>query len=415
MNGKQGTRRPRAGSVRMSALLLVVALVAAACGGTTSTSTTEAAAPATTEATAETTAPADTTTPADAPSTTEASAEAVPVTVAMTPFYDYMFFAVADEFGWDEELGVDLQFEWFAQSGPSIQALARGDVDTVNTCVVCNYPFYESVPELRNFLTVNQFKGFSIIGRVDSSRTYEDFLEELGDPVAAQEATISQFAGATFPMYEANYTSLLSATLEQAGLTTDDVDVVNFAEDDLAAVAYLGGTGDFYLGGLPSQVNILQEHGDEFQIVAGAEVLGPAGLWYSQVASSEAWLEENPDVALALMAMAYRYNRYVNEAPEEVLPIVAETIGANGGAATSVEELQLIFDQFLEFRSYQDEAETTYDSESDLYWRHSAEYYVEQSTDLPEGADYELQNPLEEWFDMFMANTELLEWVDADL
>ena len=84
------------------------------------------------------------------------AAELTPVRVGMTPFFDYQFFSVAKEFGWDKELGLDLRFEWLTQSGPSIQALANGSLDTVNTCVVCNYPFYESVPEMKNFLTVNQ-------------------------------------------------------------------------------------------------------------------------------------------------------------------------------------------------------------------------------------------------------------------
>lgn len=341
--------------------------------------------------------------------------EPVTVTVGMTPFYDYQFYAVAKELGWDEELGLELEFEWFSQSGPSIEALARGDIDTVNTCVVCNYPFYESVPELRNFLTVNQFKGFSVIGRTGDSRTYDDFLDELGDPEEAQQATIEQLVDSTVPMYEANYRSLLSATLDQADLTTDVVDIVNFAEDDRAAVAFLGGEGDFYLGGLPSQVNILLEHGDDYHIVGGAEVLGPAGLWYSQVASSDEWLEENRDAALRIMAMSYRYNRYIAEQPEDVLPIVGETIEEQGGPETTPEELELIFDDFLEFRSYQDEAETTYNPDSDLYWRESAEFYVEESDELPEDADYETQNPLEPWFERFLEEDALLEWVDAPL
>ncbi len=34
----------------------------------------------------------------------------------------------------------------------AIQALANGSLDTVNTCVcVCNFPFYESVPEMEEF------------------------------------------------------------------------------------------------------------------------------------------------------------------------------------------------------------------------------------------------------------------------
>ena len=83
-------------------------------------------------------------------------------------------------------MGLDLQFEWLTQSGPSIQALANGSLDTVNTCVVCNYPFYESVPEMQNFLTVNQFKGFVVIGRVGQSKSYDELLAELGDAAKAK-------------------------------------------------------------------------------------------------------------------------------------------------------------------------------------------------------------------------------------
>ena len=106
--------------------------------------------------------------------------EAAVVRVGMTPFFDYQFFSVAKEYGWDKQLGLDLQFQWLTQSGPSIQALTNGSLDTVNTCVVCNFPFYEFVPEMQNFLTVNQFKGFVVIGRVGQSKSYDELRAELG-------------------------------------------------------------------------------------------------------------------------------------------------------------------------------------------------------------------------------------------
>ncbi|KAB2904011.1 MAG: ABC transporter substrate-binding protein [Anaerolineae bacterium] len=341
--------------------------------------------------------------------------DTVTVRVAMTPFFDYQFFSVADEFGWDEELGIDLEFTWLTQSGPSVQALASGSVDTVNTCVVCNFPFYESVPELRNFLTVNQFKGFVVIGRVGQAKTYQEFLDELGDPVAATTATIEQFEGATWPMYSANYEPLLRATLDQGGLTIDDVEIINFPDDEKAALAMIGGTGDFYIGGLPSEINLLSNHPDEFVLIGGAEILGPAGLWYSQVASNEEWLADNEDAALKIMAMSYRYNRYIQEARDQVLPIVVEAMNAHSGVGTTEEELNFIFDTFLDFRTYQQDQETTYNPDSPLYWEQSAKYYVEQSQDLPDDADYLINNPLNEWFDKFLEREDLLEWVDAPL
>ncbi|HMN84414.1 MAG TPA: hypothetical protein PKA74_00260 [Bauldia sp.] len=337
------------------------------------------------------------------------------VRVGMTPFFDYQFFSVAKEYGWDKELGLDLQFEWLTQSGPSIQALANGSLDTVNTCVVCNFPFYESVPEMENFLTVNQFKGFVVIGRVGQSKTYAEFLAELGDPEKAKLATIEQMKGKTFPIYLANYQPLLTAVFEQAGLSLDDIKTVNFADDEKAALAFISGEGEFYMGGLPSEINLLMNHADQFQLIGGAEILGPAGLWYSNVASTADWLAKNEKTALKLMAMSYRYNRYVQEKIDQIMPIVVKAMNDHSGVATDVDSLKFIFDKFLEFRTYQQDAETTYDPASPLFWENSAKYYVAKSTELPKGADYAAKNPLNAWYEKFVADKELLAWVDAPL
>ena len=73
-----------------------------------------------------------------------------------------------------------------------MQALANGSIDMAGSCIVCNYPFYESIPELRNFNTVNQFKGFVVIGRQGESKSYDEFLDELGDPAEAQKQQLNR-------------------------------------------------------------------------------------------------------------------------------------------------------------------------------------------------------------------------------
>lgn len=395
---------------RLLALAVVSSLLLAACSGAAS-SPQPSATPA---ASAAQPSAAPSAAPAASAASPSAPAQIVPVRVGMTPFFDYQFFSVAKELGWDKALGLDLQFTWFTQSGPSTQALANGSIDTVNTCVVCNFPFYASVPELTDFLTTDQFKGFVIIGRVGSSKTYTDLLKQLGDPKAAQKAALEQVRGKTFPMYSANYETLLKAALGQAAMSITDVKITNFADDSKAALAFVGGTGDFYMGGLPSETSILQGHGTEFQVVGGAELLGPAGLWYSQVASSAAWLTSNEDAALKIMAMSYRFNRYVNEKPATVMPLVAKAM-TDHGVASTVTDLGFTFNTFLTFRSYQDDAKTAYAPASPLYWGQSADYYVKQSTDLPANADYKRQNPLDSWFTKFMARSDLLTWVDAPL
>ncbi len=268
---------------------------------------------------------------------------------------------------------------------------------------------------MQNFLNVNQFKGFVVLGRQGESKSYEEFLDELGDPEAAKVATIKQLEGKTFPIYLANYEPLLTAVLEQADLTLDDVTTINFPDDEKAALAMIGGEGDFYMGGLPSEINLLMNHPDEFKLIGGAEILGPAGLWYSNIASTEEWLASNEEAALRIMALSYLFNRYVQEMPEKVLPIVVEAMNAHSGVATDPDELKFIFDTFLDFRTYQQDAETAFNPESPLYWEDSASYYVERSQDLPEDADYLRQNPLNEWFEKFLAREDLLYWVDKPL
>lgn len=395
------------------ALLTLIALAACAPTATSipPTSLPPTSAPAT-SAPAPTSAPPPTAVP---PTSAPTAAPPTVVRVGMTPFFDYQFFAVAKQFGWDKELGLDLQFTWFTQSGPSTQALAQGSIDTVNTCVVCNFPFYESVPQLTDFLTVNQFKGFVVVGRKGKSKTYQDFLKDLGDANKAKVATIQQFKGKTWPEYRVNYEPLLKAVLDQGGLKLEDINIVNFADDEKAAIAMIGGTGDFYMGGLPSEINLLLRHPDDFVLIGGAEILGPAGLWYSQVASSKDWLDKNPEAALKIMAMSYRFNRYVNEQPDKVLPIVRDSMNSHSGAGISLDELKFIFDTFLQFRTYQQEKTEAYDPSSPLYWGLSAGYYVKQSKDLPADADYKRNNPLEEWFNKLLARKDLTDWIDKPL
>lgn len=397
-----------------SMFLLVISMLLVACqpAAPTAEPVKEEAPVAATEAPKEE-APA-----AEEPTVAPAAAEEkepITVRVGRTPFFDYQFFEVAQAYGWDEELGIKFEDTWLTQSGPAMEAITNGSIDVAGSCTVCNYPFYESIPDLRNFMTVNQFKGFVVIGRQGESKAYSEFLTELGDPVAAQKAAIQQLKGKTFAIYEANYLPLLTAVLEQGDLTIDDITTINFADDEKAALATIGGEGDFYIGGLPSETNLLQNHSDQFKLIGGSEILGPAGLWYSNITANEAWLAENEEAALKLMAMAYRFNRYVQEDIDKVLPLVVEAMNAHSGVATTVDDLKFTFDNFLEFRTYQQDAETCYNPESDLYWEDSAAYYVDRSAELPDDADYKMQNPLNEWFDKFMARTDLLQWVDAPL
>ena len=57
------------------------------------------------------------------------------------------------------------------------------------------------------------------------------------------------------------------------GIGIDEVQLLNFADDQKAATAFLSGTGDFYIGSLPQERRLLSME-DRFVNAGGSEVLG---------------------------------------------------------------------------------------------------------------------------------------------
>lgn len=347
------------------------------------------------------------------------ASEPVTVRVAHTPFFDHQWVVLAEEFGWDQEHGINFELRDFAQVAPSVQAMVNGSIDIVEGCIVCNFPFRESVPELTVFLTEDQFKGFLFIGREGGDLTpYDELLEEHGDAEAAKSAALEQFEGRTFAYHRGVYDPLVSSALSQVGLSLEDIEILNFADDEKAALAFIRGEGDVYTGSLPQESRMLLEMPDQFINLGGAELLGPAGLWYSNMSASSDWIDENRATVYKMLAMSYRYNRIRQEQASCVLPAVTETINRMSGSNQTVEQVEQTFDEFLQHRTYQEEREETYNADSPLYWKNSASYYVEQSVkngEYPSDGDYESVNRQEEIFTEFLEQDELLQWVDAPI
>jgi ABC-type nitrate/sulfonate/bicarbonate transport system substrate-binding protein len=338
--------------------------------------------------------------PAGAPSETEAEGEPVPIRVSVAPYFDYQMVTAAEDFGWDDELGVDLQITYMQDNAGQVAALTNDSLDVSALCLVCNFQFYGSQPELRTFMTTNQFKGFAVIGRKGQVKTYAEFLEELGDPEEAKQATLAQFKDSTWSVNLGPFETLISAMLSQADMTLDDIEVIGFSDDQKAALAFINGEGDFYTGSLPQETRLLLDFPDEFVNVGGDEIIGPAGLWFSNFAALDPWLQENEDAALKFMAMNYRFNRMMNECPSQAATILAEAVNAQTGSDFTSENAQFITQEFERYRSPQEELAETNNPDAPVYWGNSAKFYMDEqirTEALPEGSTYQEFNPLDEW------------------
>ena len=338
------------------------------------------------------------------------------VRVSVAPYFDYQMVGAADKFGWDKELNIDLQITYMSNDAAQVAALTNGSLDVSAICLVCAFQFYPSQPELRTFMTTNQFKGFAVIGRVGKTKTYAEFLEELGDPEQAKIATIEQMEGSTWPVYGGTFNTLIGGMLEQAGLSLDDINVINMADDQKAALAFIQGTGDYYTGSLPQETRMLVDFPDQFVNVGSYEIIGPAGLWYSNFAALQPWLDENEEAALKLMAMNYRFNRMMRECPEKAAAHLAEAVNSQTGSAFTPEEAQFTTSAFEQYRLPEEEKAETNNPESDVYWGKAAIYYMDakiESGEVPADSTYQDFNPLDEWMDKLMARQDLMDWINS--
>lgn len=340
------------------------------------------------------------------------------VRIATLPYFDYTGFVAAHELGLDREMGLDFEFISFPLEGSAVQAMMRGAVDIAQGAIGSFTPIVPQAPELRVFLSNVQFKGFVFIGREGQMKTYEELLEEYkGDFEKAQHECLMQFKGKTILLVKSSFEGMLKAALEQVGLTLEDVTVLDFQNDAQAAVAFLRGVGDLYTGSLPQEVRLLSEPG--YISVAGNEALGAAGLWYSNSAVTEDYLNNNRETLLKVTAVYYRFIRYLFEKPEQTLGAMVSYLNKHAATSMTVDEAANLRDSFEDFASIEGSLSGVYDPDSPLYWKKAAEYLVQQNESLgkiPVGkVDPEEFIVQEDLFYELLNNKELLAWIQSPI
>lgn len=335
------------------------------------------------------------------------------VKIGVSPYLEYLPWLVADELGLAEEQGLDVEFTTFPGPTEAATAMRRGEVDMIPTCHQCNVSLYKELPELRDWMITNQYKGFIVVGR-NGAVTYEDEIAGGASPAEAKKAVLESLKGKTFALKSVTYKPLVEAALKQVGGSADDVEIIDFADDSKAALAFTRGEGDFFMGSLPQEVKLLSQ--PDHVNVGGHEVLGPAGLWYSTMASMEPWLNESEERVNKLLAVWYRTMRYMAEQPEKALPILRDQLNEKAAADFTTEDLELMTTELDWFMTLEEAEQNAFNPDSELFWERSADFYNAASEDdLPD--DFELETYVldSEVFARFLEQSELVDWVEEPL
>ena len=304
---------------------------------------------------------------------TTAAQEIYKVRVGAAPYAMYFIWAAAHGLGLDAKFGVDLEVNNFASPTQGTEAMVRGDLDLTSSGITDHLSVIKGAPEVKFFSTLGFFQGYFFVGRVGEIKPWVELKEEMGGDLAkAKEFRLNEFKGKTFCVI-ALKKDLVLDTVGQIGLTEKDITIKIFADDQKAATAFLSGEGDFYTGSLPQQTNLVKMT-DKFVDAGGGEILGPAGLWYDTMASTDKFMKDNHEAALRTLATLYASINFFDKDPQAFAEVAAAKLSEATGSPFTVDEYIEFQTKYDDFLSIEQANEGFYNKDSDFYWKLPAEY-----------------------------------------
>lgn len=289
----------------------------------------------------------------DSGSKADGTQELKTVRFGLLPYQDWMPWMLADELGYFEEAGIDLEVITFTDDITCAEALQSGDIDIACGNSGSGPLAFSKFPDLRIVGCTCGFLGYAIMVRPDdvaenggSVKTYDDFYaEEIenGTPEEAVQNAVKsaceQLEGKTIVMDRGTSSNLpLNAALKAADLTTEDLEFMDITDVE-GALAFLDGTGDFELGGYP-QVTSLTEQGC-YKLVSGAELGGEAVCLSVEMATAD-YIEENMDTIVAMREVWYKTIENIYSEDTSYMEKLAEITGEYTGTEISLEDMQNI-------------------------------------------------------------------------
>ncbi len=362
---------------RILTILLIIMLFTAACQTATPT---PPQAPATEAPAQPPQQPAATEAPAQPPS----APEMVTIRFGNLPYLDYGPWIVAEKMGYLEEQGIKLETTMFEVEQPLIEAMLGGSIDAG---AGADSPFIMLAPKSKDKLMMvsvhSLFTGYSIMGRPDQVKTYDDFIKEGKSHEEALAEACMQLKGKTIILPGgASFYPVLNTALGYAKLTQADVQVIDMDPVEGAA-AFLQGTADFYSDGLPQRFRLEKE--GMVNVVTGVQ-LGGGAMDTAGLYVTKAFFEQQPEVVYGLLKAWYKAVDYIKAEPDKAIPMMIDWINEMSGAGMTVEDGKRFLQDLVLFPTYQEVGEWFFTEGSPYYWKNRLQFVKEYNEG--EGVDY---------------------------
>ena len=288
--------------------------------------------------------------------------------VGAMPYQDYLSIHIAQRNGWFAEEGVEVEIinlPWYDNIN---EALAGDSIDMGSSTPDSRLAVYQTYPDAKLAFLAFSFEGFGFIANPEKFKSYDDiFAENGGDKEAALRDTMAQAEGkiACYPTTGGS-TTFIETALGAAGLTLDDVSIIDLDADE-ALQAFYADRCDFFMAGIPQRQRALK---DGYIVLVSAGVLPPAAAELVGWAVTDSFINENPDAVLGFMRGWYRGMDLAENNPDEAFTIIAEEVNKIHHQGMTVDDLKGAWQVIEFFPNDACEAQDFFfEPSGDRYWK----------------------------------------------
>ena len=244
----------------------------------------------------------------------ESMEELPPIKLGYSSWPGWWPWYIAEQEGLFEANGVDVELIWFDGYLESMEAFAAGQLDGNTQTLNDTISFAADAVNGEVVVLVNDNSaGNDKIIVTEEIQTIEDLV---GKKVALEEGVVDDF--------------LLTLALEEAGLSREDVEIVNL-ETGAAAAAFATGSVDG-VGAFPPFWLTALERESSHELLSSAQFPGAIP---DLLVVSQTLIDERPDDVQALVKTWFDILAFMEENPERADELLAERAGV------SLEEFEL--------------------------------------------------------------------------
>jgi NitT/TauT family transport system substrate-binding protein len=267
----------------------------------------------------------------------------------VSPFQDTLLPIIgSDKYrGWYRQEGLNVEFRILGWQ-EVIEALAAGSLDVAVYNDSGIIGVHNRQPDLVYWYGFNTFdNGFALMIRPDGKmKTVAQLEKELGDHNKAVVAAVQQLKGKTIVTTgNTDMEQGVAAAARRGGLkfskdNTSDIKIVDLPPDEGLA-AFLSGTGDAYIGGIPQRTRAGKE--GMLELVSGID-LGPAPI--NGFVTTKTFDRSHREDLLKFLKVWFRIVNAVQANSDDTRAIIVKELNQNSGASFTIDDFNKFWQHY---------------------------------------------------------------------